>query len=67
MHVTNEDIKKIKAFKVIMNKSKLDIIGESAILVGSLFSWFSNLEDRFEDSLKPLDAKEKKDKITKVD
>lgn len=66
MHITNEDLQKLKAFKLIMRKSKLDITGESAILVGSLFAWFDNLENRFNDSLKPLNAKEVKDKIKKV-
>lgn len=67
MQVTNEDLQKIKAFKLIMKKSKLDITGESAIIVGSLFNWFDNLENRFNESLKPLTPKEVKGKIKKVE
>ena len=66
MMIKEEDLKKYRAFKLIMNKSKFDITGESAIIVGSLFAWFNELEKRFEDSLKPLEPKQVKDKIKKV-
>lgn len=65
MRINESDLKHYKAFKLVMNKSKIEISGESAILVGSLFDWFNKLEKRFENDLnKP--PQEIKDKVEKL-
>ena len=54
------DLAKHKAFKTIVMQSKIEMKGDAAIMVASLFQWFNGLEDKIEKSINPPPLKGKK-------
>ena len=62
-----EDIPKLRALKVLISKSKLELTGDAVILAASLIQWFNQLEKRAEEFLsKPLKIKEVKPPMKKI-
>lgn len=68
MKVDENDLRSIKALKMVLNKSKLEIEGQAVKTVASLLLWFDSVELRIEESLKnqPLKPQEKKEVIKKM-
>jgi len=47
-----DDLAKYKAFKKVISMSKLELRGDAAISVASLFVWFNDLEQKIDDAIK---------------
>jgi hypothetical protein len=52
--LTKKDADICRAFRSIILKGKYDIHGEAVRQAGLLFSWFSDLDKRIEETLKPF-------------
>jgi hypothetical protein len=61
-----EDLDKYRAFKKVVLKSKVEIFGEAAVGVASLYQWFYALEKKILDSAIPKKAAEKCKEIKNV-
>jgi translation initiation factor 1 (eIF-1/SUI1) len=53
MQLNSDDLKKHKALKMIINKSKIELQGDAVNAVSSLFLWFDDLGNRIDEALKP--------------
>ena len=52
-----DDLKKYKAMKAIINSGKFEVKGDAVIAVASLFHWFNSLENKIKLAMeKPLDT-----------
>lgn len=65
---TEDDLKKLKAFKAIIDSGGFEMKGNAVLMAASLFIWFNGLEKKIMDYLnpKPLELKEKKKSIRKI-
>lgn len=49
-----QDVEICKAFASIIREGKFEIKGDAVQKCGALFSWFSTLDKRIEETLKPV-------------
>lgn len=52
--LTKKDADICRAFRSVVLQGKFEVQGEAARQVGLLFSWFSDIDKRIEETLKPL-------------
>lgn len=57
--ITEEDLKRFKAFKRVVLQTKADVKLDAAIMVASLTKWFLDLEERMETYLEEKEKAEK--------
>lgn len=60
---TQDDINKLKQFKMIVNESNLEIKGSATVMVALLFQWFDGLGAKMQQS---IDQKEVKESIKDI-
>lgn len=53
LKLDKKDVELCRAMKAIINKGKFEIQGEALTQVGALFKWFSDLDKRIEETIKP--------------
>ena len=53
MKIEKRDLACHRAFKNIINKSKIELQGGAVLMAAPLFQWFNELEQRMEKDLKP--------------
>ena len=64
--ITKDDLSKYKAFKTLVNKSKIEMQGDAVLLAASLMQWFNELENKLvysKDMFEMQNMKEKKESI----
>ena len=68
MKIEESDLRSLKALKVILEQSKLELQGAAVKTVASLYLWFDGLEQRMmrEINTPPLKPKEKKEVVKKL-
>lgn len=54
--LNKSDAELCRAFRSVINKGKFEIQGEACAKVGAMFKWFSDLDKRIEETIKPSDA-----------
>lgn len=52
--LTKQDVEICKAFRSVVLQGKFEVQGEALAKVGALFRWFSDLDLRIDETLKPL-------------
>jgi hypothetical protein len=60
MQLNSDDLKKHKALKMIIDKSRIELKGDAVNAVSSIFQWYDDLGKRLEDALKPKPSGEVK-------